>query len=192
MVLCGAFNNILGKFDVPYLALPFNILAVLTFTAFHAIHPAAPAELPITTNVTMYYNSSQTVTEDEDSSVEDQINWCMVGRGIAVSMGQVWGINDVTGSTLINLAVLLASPLNFAMSTIGAIVGSLMGVAVLSIDEIPEVYDGIWGYNGVIAMSSVSCVFFAFNHASFTLGLINVFASGLSQVAFRSLLASKV
>ena len=29
--LCSAFGNFLSKFSVPYLALPFNIIAVCTF-----------------------------------------------------------------------------------------------------------------------------------------------------------------
>ena len=36
-----------------------------------------------------------------------------VGRGILVSMGQVYAINDVTASSVMNLAVFLASPLLF-------------------------------------------------------------------------------
>ena len=57
----------------------------------------------------------------------DEINWCQVGRGIAVSMGQVDAINDVAASSLMNFAVFLASPLLFFTSTIGAVVGSLAG-----------------------------------------------------------------
>ena len=56
-----------------------------------------------------------------------EINWCQVGRGIAVSMGQVYAINDVTASSLMNLAVFLASPLLFFTSTIGAVVGTMAG-----------------------------------------------------------------
>ena len=45
---------------------------------------------------------------------------------------QVYGINHLEGSIVVNLGVLIASPLNFITSTIGATLGTLMGVAFLS------------------------------------------------------------
>ena len=45
---------------------------------------------------------------------------------------EVYGINHLEGSIVINLGVLIASPLNFITSTVGAILGTLMGVAFLS------------------------------------------------------------
>ena len=44
----------------------------------------------------------------------------------------VYGINHLEGSIVINLGVLIASPLNFITSTIGAVLGTIMGVAFLS------------------------------------------------------------
>ena len=49
-----------------------------------------------------------------------------------------------------------------------------------------EVYDGVWGYNTLLAMSSTSCVFFAFSGYSFILGLVNVGATGVSHYAMRT------
>ena len=46
---------------------------------------------------------------------------------MALSMGQVYAINDIYASTLMNVAVFLYSPLLFATCTIGAITGSLAG-----------------------------------------------------------------
>jgi len=120
--------------------------------------------------------------------LEDQeIDWGMVGKGIALSMGQVYGINHMEGSIVINLGVFLASPLNFLVSNIGATLGTLMGVAFLSSSgNLQEVYDGVWGYNSLLAMSSVSCVFFAFSGGSFLLSVVNVGATGVVQYAMRT------
>ena len=42
-----------------------------------------------------------------------EIDWTGVMRGIVVSMGQVYAVNDVKASCLMNLAVALSSPLLF-------------------------------------------------------------------------------
>ena len=47
-------------------------------------------------------------------------------------------------------------------------------------------YDGVWGYNSLLAMSSVSCVFFAFSGGSFLLSVVNVGATGVAQYAMRT------
>ena len=178
--MCSAFVNTLGAGNnIPYLALPFNLIAVCTFLT---IQPQVEDHQENTTEDT--FNS--TLPEMED------INWCQVGRGIAVSMGQVYAINDVPASSIMNLAVFLASPLLFIMSTIGALLGSLAGVLILPTENLQEVYDGIWGYNAVIATASISCVFFAFSSMSFTLGMINLLATIGAQYALRATMVLQV
>ena len=61
------------------------------------------------------------------SNQTDNIDWCMVGKGVLLSMGQVYAINDIKTSSLMNLAVFLASPLLFIISSIGALLGTLAG-----------------------------------------------------------------
>ena len=61
------------------------------------------------------------------SNQTDIIDWCMVGKGVLLSMGQVYAINDIKTSSLMNLAVFLASPLLFIVSSIGALLGTLAG-----------------------------------------------------------------
>ena len=51
----------------------------------------------------------------------------MVGKGVLLSMGQVYAVNDIKTSSLMNLAVFLASPLLFIVSSIGALLGTLAG-----------------------------------------------------------------
>ena len=53
-------------------------------------------------------------------------------------MGQVWAVNDLVASSLINLAVFLHSPLLFVMATVGATIGTLIGVAFLPADSLWE------------------------------------------------------
>ena len=66
------------------------------------------------------------------------IDWSQVGMGIALSMGQVWAVQDLLASSLINFAVFLHSPLLFVMATIGATIGTLIGAAFLPPDSLWE------------------------------------------------------
>ena len=124
-MVCSAFVNTLGaEFKVPYLTLPFNLIVICTFLT---IQPQEPQ---------VEDNPENTIDNTFNSTVSElPINWYQVGRGIAVSMGQVYAINDVIASSIMNLAVFLASPLLFVMSTIGAILGSLAGAQCLKIIE---------------------------------------------------------
>ena len=69
------------------------------------------------------------------------IDWNKVGLGIALSMGQVWAVNNLAASSLINVAVFLHSPLLFVMATIGATIGTLIGAAFLPADSL---WEGKW------------------------------------------------
>ena len=66
------------------------------------------------------------------------IDWSQVGMGIALSMGQVWAVQNLVASSLINFAVFLHSPLLFVMATIGATIGTLIGAAFLPPDSLWE------------------------------------------------------
>ena len=176
--MCSAFVNTLGAvLNIPYLTLPFNLIVVCSFLT---IQPQGN-------------DQQENTTEDSfNSTAKMPINWYQVGRGIAVSMGQVYAINNVLASSIMNLAVFLASPLLFIMSTIGAIVGSLAGVLILPNENLQEVYDGIWGYNAVISTASISCVFFVCSPMSFTFGMINLLATIGAQYALRATLVLQV
>ena len=53
-------------------------------------------------------------------------------------------------------------------------------------------YDGIWGYNGVLAMPCISCVFYAFGKVSFLLGLVDTVAVAFAQYALRATMTLQV
>jgi len=184
--ICAAFGNTLGKANIPYLALPFNLIAVCTFLT---IQPLQDDNSSLNIKNLNDLNSTDVLHNTTNS---EAINWCGVGRGILVSMGQVYAINDVKASSLMNLAVFLASPLLFFMSTLGAVLGSFAGVLLLPEGEVGEVYDGLWGYNAVIATASITCVFFAFNTMSFLLGMANLSANVCAQYALRATITKKV
>ena len=92
--------------------MPFNLVAICVF-----LPKTVPKEEDI----------SGVVIDNDKTDWYASIDWYGVGKGIALSMGQVYAINDMGASTLMNIAVFLYSPLLFITSTIGAIVGSLAG-----------------------------------------------------------------
>ena len=133
--MCSAFNNILDKFKLPYLALPFNIIATVSFMALQAFYEdtedngksfyqkrlqflyitplyytntncvflySDSVEIPaIDTDVMRFkFENISTSTSNEGlvyapsselcpvPSEHEGVNWQMVGKGIALSMGQ--------------------------------------------------------------------------------------------------------
>ena len=68
----------------------------------------------------------------------------------------------------------------------------ITGVLLLPVESIQEVYDGIWGYNAVIATSSITCVFFACNSMSILLGTANLLGTICLQYALRATITLQV
>ena len=94
--------------------MPFNLVAILSFLSIKPDTIVDTTEVP----------------EALVKNVTEDIDWNGVGRGIVLSMGQVYAINDLRTSLLMNLAVFLYSPLLFFTSSIGAITGSLGGTVL--------------------------------------------------------------
>ena len=113
---------------------------------------------------------------------------------------QVYAVKELEPSIVINMAVLLSSPLLFFMSALGATLSTLTSLVFLDPSEYEAVYDGetsdmsekssnqdpacppgIWGYNGLLSMAAVSCVFFPFTSSSFVAGLVNMAATVFVQ-----------
>merc|ERR550525_1968485 len=84
-----------------------------------------------------------------------------------------------------NLAVLLSSPLLFVMANIGAGLGTLLSLSFIEISEYDQLYDGIWGYNSLLSMAAVSCVFFPLTANSLLAGTVNAVATVRIQAALR-------
>jgi len=175
----SAFNNFIGKFNVPYMALPFNIIAVCVFLT---LQPSDQQAQPLLDDD----QDNSTISISVTASIQDNsISWMGVGRGILVSMGQVYAVNDVKSSCLMNLAVALSSPLLFILSSLGATIGCLLPLTFLPPADYQQIYDGIWGYNALLAMAAASCVFFPFSPVSFVAGIVNTVATVAIQQALR-------
>ena len=160
------------------MALPFNIIAVCVFLTLQPVDQAvenSTVENPVLDNSTITVSVSGRVQSSD-------VDWSGVVRGIVVSMGQVYAVNDVKASCLMNLAVALSSPLLFLTSSIGAVIGCILPLAFLQPEDYQQVYDGIWGYNALLAMAAASCVFFPFSPTSLVTGLVNTVATvGIQQ-----------
>merc|ERR1719422_1089487 len=83
-----AFGNFLSKFQVPYMALPFNLVAVFVFLT---LQPPDLQPQEVSNNTTQLTNTT--------------LSWHDVGRGVIVSMGQVYAVSEVEPSIIMNLAV---------------------------------------------------------------------------------------
>ena len=175
--LCSVFigsacNNVLGKFHVPYLTLPFNIVAICTFLILLPNEDLSNPSTP--QNFTLPF-------PEYSNSVP--ISWPGVGRGILLSMGQVYGVNDILSTSLISLAVALYSPLLLCMSMLGATLGCLLPLALLPPAQYHQIYQGLWGYNPILSMAAVSCVFLPFSGTSLLAGTVNTVATIFIQKA---------
>ena len=123
-------ENTLGKWKVPYLALPLCSLGVMSFMAFPVIDGGLLHEdLSATnkTNASIWAEFPAGIYQDQDfadfarpainsqqlSSFFTGLDWDRFGEGVVKSVGQVYGINNIYGSMVIGIGVFLASPLNF-------------------------------------------------------------------------------
>ena len=91
--LASAFNNFLAKFNVPYMALPFNLIATVVFLT---LQPATTEHMVGMDNTTVVEEAVSNVTMDHSHhgepdllGQEEVLDWLLVGRGVIVSMGQV-------------------------------------------------------------------------------------------------------
>ena len=121
ILLSSAFENTVGRVGIPYFALPFCTIATCTF---FSIKPESTSTL--VSNDSTFENNDFEI-EDFNNQTDIDVDWCKFGQGVLLSMGQVYAINDFRTSTIMNIAVFLASPLLFITSTIGALFGSLAG-----------------------------------------------------------------
>ena len=74
--LARAFGNFLSKFDVPYMALPFNLIAVCVFLSLQPLVFSSDSD-----------NVSDNLSDSDSANIT--LEWDRVGKGIVVSMGQV-------------------------------------------------------------------------------------------------------
>ena len=168
----GAFTNCLGKQPMPYLTLPFNIITIISFLLFL---PNQDHDIPIArdspTNASPTHNNPTPVS------------WPGVAQSIMLSMGQVYAVHDIVSSCLISLAVALFSPLMFCMCMVVATMGCIMSIAILPPELYHQVYQGLWGYNPLLSMAAVSCVFITPSASSLLTAMVNTVLTVCMQKA---------
>jgi len=162
--ITSALSNLLNTFSLPFMTLPFNIVAICTF-------------------ITILPDTTTTTQPPTHNITEPSISWPGVGHGILVSMGQVYAVHCLQSSCIINLAVLLYSPLLFCMCTLGATIGSILPLNFLSPQDYPQVYAGLWGYSPLLSMAAVSCVIYPLSGTSMLAGTINAITTVFIQKA---------
>ena len=62
----------------------------------------------------------------------------------------------------------------------------------MPVEQLEEVYIGVWGYCPILSSAAIMCVFFAFNYMSFFLGMCNIAATVSSQYALRATMTVEV
>jgi len=167
--ITSALNNLLNTFSLPFMTLPFNIVAICTFITL------LPAQ----------DSTTQTIPQN---TTNETISWVGVGHGILVSMGQVYAVHCLASSCLINLAVMLYSPLLFFMCTMGATIGCLLPLTFLPPEDYSQVYAGLWGYSPLLSMAILSCVIFPLSRTSVLAGTINTITTVFIQKTLSSVM----
>ena len=102
------------------MTIPFNLVTIFVFLALQPPH-------------------SQLPTSEMETDVNTTLSWPDVGKGVIKSMGQVYAVNGLEPSLMMNLAVLLSSPVLFVMANIGAALGTLLPLSFMEISEYDEV-----------------------------------------------------
>lgn len=98
--------------------------------------------------------------------MEPVVDWGGVFSGVVLSMSQVYGTSHAPTAILMYLAVLIYSPTMAAFAVLGATLGTLTGVLLTDVDTytIPGgVYDGTWGFNGLLSAMCLGGLFFVVN-----------------------------
>ncbi|CAL8109150.1 unnamed protein product [Orchesella dallaii] len=207
------------KIPLPALTLPFNVVTILIFICLmpmnheHFQHNGNASEpvalrlrghepLVISSNLLHEHHLqhiSRQIRSPEDDGVNDNepasessseaLNWGRILSGIVLSAGQVYGVNNELGSVLIYIGIMIYSPILFMMSVFGAILGTSTG---LFFTEAPytDIYNGIWGYNGLLSASSVGGFFIVLTCHSFFNAMVNVIFTVLIQQALSLALGS--
>ena len=122
-----AFSNFLSKFNVPYMTIPFNLVTVFVFLTLQPPH------------------SHQVPALETETDLNTTLSWPDVGKGVIVSIGQVYAVNQLEPCLMMNLAVLLSSPVLFLMANIGAALGTLLSLSFIEISEYDQVLSMIMG-----------------------------------------------
>ncbi|XP_015595995.1 urea transporter 1 [Cephus cinctus] len=155
----------------PVVVVEFLLLFVLTLNDHSPKVNSAISTRNLTDNATSDATMEYASHIVENGTVVN-LNWGMVLQGAVTSASQVFALNDVAAGSVIYLALLIYSPAMAALSFIGASAGCLLGL-LLGVPQ-QTVYDGIWGFNGVLTGSAMGGTFLVLNRQTVVATLIAV------------------
>ncbi|XP_064648377.1 urea transporter 2-like [Lineus longissimus] len=153
--VASGLGTLFGKFNLPALNLPFNLVIFIFLAAVGTNNPHFDTSPPAA-NVT-------------------SLNWGQIWLAIPNSMGQIYGSMHIASGFLILLAMLVASPI----TCLHAILGSTISIfAAISIAAPPQqIYDGVWAFNAVLTCASLGGFFYVISIHSFFVALFAAFFS---------------
>lgn len=100
------------------------------------------------------------------------LNWGETFSGTIIALSQVYGLKDIPCSILMFLALIVYSPTTALFCYIGSFFGTLVGIFLSS--DFEKVYNGIWGYNGLLCGGALAGFGFVLTAQSAFLALIAV------------------
>ncbi|XP_072353239.1 urea transporter 2 isoform X3 [Scyliorhinus torazame] len=156
-VISSALAAVMGKWELPVFTLPFNIAVGLFMAATGHYNQHFPQVFigPVT--------SSQNITWSDLSAP-------MLLRAIPVGVGQVYGCDNPWTGGILLVALIISSPVICLHAAVGSCVGILAGLSLAS--PFQKIYDGLWGYNCVLACSAVGGMFYALTWQTHLLAII--------------------
>ncbi|XP_078075677.1 urea transporter 2-like isoform X1 [Mustelus asterias] len=155
-VISSALAAVMGRWELPVFTLPFNIAVGLFMAATGHNNQHFPQVFiePVT---------SQNITWSD-------LNVPMLLRAIPVGIGQVYGCNNPWTGGIFLVALIISSPVICLHATIGSCVGILAGLSLAS--PFQKIYEGLWGYNCVLACSAVGGMFYVLTWQTHLLAII--------------------
>ncbi|XP_066993717.2 uncharacterized protein [Anabrus simplex] len=139
-------------------------------------------EQTVVTSTEIYNASEVDVDLLETFYDPNHADWGQVFTGILLSMTQVFGACNAPAAALMYLGVLIFSPTTGLMCLLGATLSTLTGLLFCP-PPYTDVYQGVWGFNGLLCAAAMSGFCFVLTPQSVALGLTcALFATCLQNV----------
>ena len=110
--------NSISKLHVPFMTLPFNFIAIISFLNFQSEE---------------YFSRIDATQNSNAGNNSTDIDWIRVVEGSVLSMGQVYAIGSFPTSIIMWAAVALYSPILAILSALGALIGTFLPLLFLGI-----------------------------------------------------------
>jgi len=159
VIVSSALMNSISKLHVPFMTLPFNFIAIISFLNFQSEE---------------YFSHLDASISIKSNNTSTDIDWIRVVEGMVVSMGQVYAVGGLPTSIIMWVAVALYSPLLAVLSALGALIGTFLPLLFLDPDSYDSVYNGLWGYSCILSIAAVSWACFKISWKTILAGVINV------------------